>query len=456
MIDPWVGDLEPLHFCYTSVAMLLDELNLDLNPQFMRALELMNNTKEHLFITGNAGTGKSTLLELFRKQTHKKVVVLAPTGVSALNVKGQTVHSFFGFKPNLTLSKVRRAKKEKLALYDNLDAIVIDEISMVRADLLDCVDKALRLNRDAPHLPFGGVQMIFIGDLFQLPPVVTEREQFMFENEYESPYFFSAFAFDELDLKYVELKKIYRQEEKRFVELLNNVRHNQVSAENMQTLENLHNPFYEPDADDVSVCLTTTNKMAGRINDHELKRLLAKEMSFHGSLEGEFGDRRLPAPDQLKIRAGAQVMMVCNDHQRRWANGTIGIIVEIQKSSDPAKPDAILVELQDSRLVCVLPYTWEMFRYVFDEDSGRMETEVTGKYTQYPMILAWAVTIHKSQGKTLENVIIDTGWGTFAHGQMYVALSRCTTLEGMVLKQPFRAKDVILDQRVVNFIKTFN
>ena len=197
--------------------MLLEESELDINPEFKRALELMNNTKEHLFITGNAGTGKSTLLALFRQNTHKKVAVLAPTGVSALNVKGQTIHSFFGFKPNLTLSKIRRAKKEKLALYDNLDTIIIDEISMVRSDLLDCVDKALRLNRQTPHIPFGGVQMIFIGDLFQLPPVVTQQEQFMFENEYESPYFFSAFAFDELDLTFIELKKIYRQEEEKLV-----------------------------------------------------------------------------------------------------------------------------------------------------------------------------------------------------------------------------------------------
>lgn len=422
---------------------------IKISKEFKSAFNKMNDTDEHIFLTGNAGTGKSTLLQYFRKKTKKKIAVLAPTGVAALNVKGQTIHSFFGFAPGISPVNIRRATKDKTDVMKALDAIVIDEISMVRADLLDCVDQSLRLNRGKPNQKFGGVQMIFIGDLFQLPPIVTEHDRFMFEEEYLSPYFFSAYALGDFDLTYIELKKVYRQSDEKFVGLLNRMRNKQMTSEDVEVFNERHDPSFEPSESVEYVHLTTTNKMSDQRNQFELNRIEDKEHSFKGSLKGKFDQKRTPAPSALKLKLGARVMFVCNDPQKRWVNGTLGTVKRIGKQG-LEKLESIMVEIDGGTEVKVLPHTWKMFEHYSDGKS--VETEEVGAYTQYPLVLAWAVTIHKSQGKTFNRVLVDVGWGTFAHGQMYVALSRCTTLKGIVLRKPFRTKDVILDDCVVDYI----
>ncbi len=428
---------------------------IKISKDFKRAFQLMNETDLHLFLTGRAGTGKSTLLTYFRKHTKKQIAILAPTGVAALNVKGQTIHSFFGFKPSVTKETVRRAKKDQLDMFDKLEAIVIDEISMVRADLLDCVDRALRLNRAKPDIPFGGVQMIFIGDLYQLPPVLTDQERFIYEMMYQSPYFFSAYALGDFDITVVELKKVYRQKDKDFVNLLNRVRDNQLLSDDLDVWNGRHDPFFDPEEHGEAVHLTTTNKMAQLRNDFELRRLEGEEWEFKGVTSGEFDSRRVPAPATLKLKAGSRVMFTCNDVHRRWVNGSIGTVVSVKKDRPLAKHPTVRVELTTGDEVRVEPHTWNTYTHVLNQSNGDVETSPIGSYTQFPLMLAWAVTIHKSQGKTFDKVLVDVGYGTFAHGQLYVALSRCTTLKGITLRKPFRAKDVILDDRVVDFVKAY-
>lgn len=430
-----------------------DKNVIKINPIFKRAWERMENTDDHIFLTGNAGTGKSTLLQYFRRKTKKNLAVLAPTGVAALNVQGQTIHSFFGFAPGVSRDRVRRATKEKINIIKNLETIVIDEISMVRADLLDCVDQALRLNRGKPKLAFGGVQMIFIGDLFQLPPIVSREEQFMFEEEYSSPYFFSAFVLGDFDLVYIELKKVYRQRDQKFIELLNRMRNKQISDDDIEVFNSRHDPFFQPDEALDYVHLTTTNKMSDERNRYELNRLEGKEETFKGFLGGKFDKNRVPSPSALKLKIGARVMFVCNDPQKRWMNGTLGTIKSMGRKG-LEKQTSIVVRLDNNKEVVTVPYTWKMFEHYSDGES--ISTEQVGSYTQYPLVLAWAVTIHKSQGKTFDRVLVDVGWGAFAHGQMYVALSRCTTLDGIVLRKPFKIKDIIVDDCVVDFVNAQN
>lgn len=428
---------------------------IELNPQFARALDLMEGSGAHLFITGRAGTGKSTLLEVFRKQTKKNVAVLAPTGVAAVNVRGQTIHSFFKFRPDVTVDAVRRrgAVRDGSALYRKLDAILIDEASMLRADLLDCVDAFLRVNGRNRGSPFGGIQMLFIGDLYQLPPVVAGGdERRFFTTTYETPYFFSARAFAGADVGVVELEKIYRQHDPAFIRLLNAVRNRTVTDKHLALLNRRVLPHAAPAAGDgFFIHLTPTNAMAAAENARRLGAFRSPVLAFDGTLQGDFDDRALPTNVHLRVKVGAQVMLVNNDRQGRWVNGTIGRIVErVHGRGDDA--DALLVELADGGVVDVGPYTWEMFRFVWNQGAGRLESEVVGSFTQYPLMLAWAVTIHKSQGKTFDRVVLDMGRGAFAHGQTYVALSRCTSLEGIVLKRPIQKKDIFLDWRVVKFL----
>ena len=425
---------------------------IDLNEQFQHALDTMEHTDRNVFITGRAGTGKSTLLEYFRNKTKKKVVVLAPTGVAALNVKGQTIHSFFRFKPDVTLEKVKSLRRnDDKSVYKELDALVIDEISMVRADLLDCVDMFLRLNGPKKTKPFGGIQMIFVGDLYQLPPVVKGEEKKIFSSVYESPYFFSAHVFDHLEMEFIELEKIYRQHDERFINLLNTIRNKSVTEEGLDLLNQRYFPEYEPPLDDFYVHLTTTNELATRINDKQLEKLDGATHIFKGKIEGEFGREYLPTAIDLKVRTGAQIMMLNNDADGRWVNGTIGKITAIrnEKSDDLG----IIAELSTGEEVEITPYKWEIFRFLIE--GGQLQSEVIGTFTQYPIMLAWAVTIHKGQGKTFENVIIDIGKGTFAHGQMYVALSRCTKLDGIILKKPVYKNHVWMDYKVVNFLTKY-
>lgn len=429
--------------------------NIEINEQFREALELMEKTNKNVFITGKAGTGKSTLLDYFRSFTKKKIIVLAPTGVAALNVQGETIHSFFGFRPDVTLENLPKPSKGKKKILKKLDAIIIDEISMVRADLLDCVDCFLRLYGKREDRPFGGIQMIFIGDLYQLPPVFTRREAQAFRRHYRSSYFFDSRVFESLPMELIELEKVYRQRDERFIELLNDIRNNRVTEEDLVLLNSrvgVESPAKK--SSDCVVHLTTLNRIASKVNTEHLERLRGKKYKWEARITGNFDRNSYPTDRELHLKIGAQVMMLNNDARGRWVNGSIGRVAHIKFSREENR-HIISVRFQNGRIEDVLPYTWEIFHYKYDEKSGRIETETVGSFTQYPLRLAWAITIHKSQGKTFDRVIVDIGYGTFAHGQVYVALSRCTSLEGIVLKKPIEKKHIFMDWRIVDFLTKY-
>ena len=412
----------------------------------------MEKTDRNVFVTGRAGTGKSTLLGHFRRTTKKTVVVLAPTGVAAVNVGGQTIHSFFGFKPDVTPSVIRKKIKDNgRNLYRKLRTIVIDEVSMVRADLMDCVDRFLRLNGPDGKRPFGGVQMILIGDLYQLPPVVTSAEREIFRGRYASPYFFSAEAFAGLEAAFVELEKVYRQKDGEFVRLLNAIRNRTATVADLALLNARFDPNFVPTEKDYSIHLTSTNAMADAVNEERLARLPGKFRILRGFVEGDFGPEYLPTATELKLKKNAQIMLLNNDSEGRWINGTVGKVKGFVKGGG-GQP-AVKAELDTGETVEIEPYTWKIYRFFLKD--GEIASEAVGSFTQLPIRPAFAVTIHKSQGKTFEGAVIDVGRGTFAHGQMYVALSRCTTLEGIVLKRPLQLSNVLMDWRVVKFLTGF-
>ena len=426
-------------------------VEIDFNPEFQRALSLMEETDKNIFITGRAGTGKSTLLNYFHNNTKKNAVILAPTGVAAVNIGGQTIHSFFHFKPNVTPASVKKKKsdqKEKPTIYKKLTTIIIDEVSMVRADLLDCVDKFLRLNGPNSKRPFGGVQMIFIGDLYQLPPVVTSREREIFRAHYGSPYFFSAKVMEQLDMEFVELEKVYRQKDDEFIRLLNAIRNRTVTDDDLALFNKRHDSQFAAPAGAFYLSLTSTNDLADGINEEQLAKLPGKMWKARGIIDGEFGNEYLPTALELNLKKGAQIMLLNNDAYGRWINGTIGKITGVKKDGEGG--EIITAKLDNGESVEISPYTWKIYRFYLKNDELRSED--VGSFTQYPVRLAFAVTIHKSQGKTFENVIIDVGRGTFAHGQMYVALSRCTSLAGIVLKQPLKKSHILMDWHIVKFL----
>lgn len=426
-------------------------VEIDFNSEFKHAMTLMEETPRNILITGRAGTGKSTLLQYFRKHTKKKVVILAPTGVAAVNVEGQTIHSFFHFKPNVTPASIKRKKKtekDKPTVYKKLTAIVIDEVSMVRADLLDCIDKFLRLNGPDEKEPFGGVQMIFIGDLYQLPPVVTSAERDIFKSHYPTPYFFSAKGFNQLNVEYVELEKVYRQKDDEFVRLLNTIRNRSVTDDDLAQFNKRCDPQFEAPSGSLYLSLTSTNDLADTINEKRLAELQGKVWKAQGVIEGDFGKEYLPTTVDLKLKKGAQIMLLNNDSLGQWINGTIGKIRKFERNDEGE--DVIVAELDNGDTARISPYTWKIYRFFLKKEE--LHSEEVGSFTQYPVRLAFAVTIHKSQGKTFENVVIDVGRGTFAHGQMYVALSRCTTLGGIVLKQPLKKNHILMDWQVVKFL----
>ena len=426
-------------------------VEIDFNPEFQGAIALMEETQNNILITGRAGTGKSTLLTYFRDTTRKKVVILAPTGVAAVNVAGQTIHSFFHFKPNVTPAAIKRKKKsekDKPTIYKKLTTIVIDEISMVRADLLDCVEKFLRLNGPDEKKPFGGVQMIFIGDLYQLPPVVASAERDIFKSHYPTPYFFSAKSFDQLNIAFLELEKVYRQKDDEFVRLLNTIRNRSVTDDDLAQFNQRCDPQFEAPPGSFYLSLTSTNALADAINEKRLTELHGKVWKAEGVIEGDFGKEYLPTAVDLKLKKGAQIMLLNNDAYGQWINGTIGKIRKFEK--DDEDEEVIVADLDNGDTARITPYTWKIYRFFLKNEELR--SEEVGSFRQYPVRLAFAVTIHKSQGKTFENVIIDVGRGTFAHGQMYVALSRCTTLGGIVLKQPLKKNHILMDWQVVKFL----
>ncbi len=421
---------------------------IELNEKFKQALELMEETDKHILITGRAGTGKSTLLDYFRNNTKKNVVVLAPTGVAAINVKGVTIHSFFKFRPDVSLNKIKRERDTRI--YKSLDAIIIDEISMVRADLLDCIDRFMRINGKRQDKPFGGVQMVFFGDLYQLPPVVKSNEKSIFKNQYKSSYFFDSKVFEKIDIEFVELEKIYRQKDEEFIRILNAIRNNSVTDDDIKKINSRVIPHFKENPNDFYIRLTSTKKLAEEINENNLSLLKGKLYEYTGIIKGQFAENYLPIEKNLKIKIDSQVMLINNDSLGRWVNGSIGKVVSIERNEDGN--DVINVELSNGKEFEITPFTWNIYDAYFDDSSESVNYKIVGSFIQYPIKLAWAITIHKSQGKTFDKVIIDVGKGAFAHGQVYVALSRCTTLEGIVLKRPIRKEDIIVDWRIARFL----
>ncbi|MEA3449956.1 MAG: AAA family ATPase [Patescibacteria group bacterium] len=425
---------------------------VELNTRFKQALDVMENSEENLLLTGKAGTGKSTLLDYFRSQSKKKVVVLAPTGVAAINIQGKTIHSFFGFKPDITLNKVKKIKPgvEYGRIYKELDAIIIDEISMVRADLLDCIDKFMRLNGKNKTFSFGGAQMIFIGDLYQIPPVVSFRDRKIFSGHYTSPFFFSSNVFFDANFsyKYIELEKVYRQKDAHFINLLNAIRNNSAEDDDIAALNKRLKPSFKAKPDDFYICLVAVNALADKINEEELKKLSGRTWKNKAKLKGKFTASSPPAPEELTLKAGAQVMLTNNDTEGRWVNGTVGQVVGIKKKKN--EHDGVVLEINSGEKVLVYPNKWEIFEYKLE--NGEISSKIIGSYIQYPIRVAFAITIHKSQGKTFDKVIIDLTRGTFAHGQLYVALSRCTSLEGIVLRKEIKRGHIRMDWNVVKFI----
>jgi ATP-dependent exoDNAse (exonuclease V) alpha subunit len=378
------------------------------------------------------------------------VVVLAPTGVAAVNVGGETIHSFFGFKPGITPDRVKKPSKAKQKTYEKIDMVVIDEISMTRADLMDAVARFLELNGKAPGRPFGGVQMVLFGDLYQLPPVVQKKEEEPFRQYYESPYFFSARSFEGLRLEWIELTKVFRQTDETFLEILNRIRNDTVLNEDLARLNARVQEEIELASLGDFVFLTTTNDRARTINHYQLDRLPTKKHIFTGSVAGDFDPASFPTDYELELKEGAQVMLLNNDNLGRWVNGTIAKIKKID-----ARNERLIVILPDGSQEDVRPYRWDMFHFELDKTSQRLIPVPIGQFVQLPVKLAWAITIHKSQGLTFDKAVLDLSRGTFAHGQLYVALSRLRTLGGLVLTRPVKKGHILLDRRIQEFITTY-
>ncbi|MFA5117013.1 MAG: AAA family ATPase [Candidatus Omnitrophota bacterium] len=429
---------------YHDQTIISDHLpgHLDINDEFKSAFDLMEYTRECLFITGKAGTGKSTLLKYFKANTGKKMIVLAPTGVAAINVGGQTIHSFFRLPPKIIQKPAIKRLRDR-GLFDNLDMVIIDEVSMVRADIMDGVDYALRLNRGKMKIPFGGVQMVFFGDLFQLSPVVENEAKQLLEERYPSPYFFSAKVFDDCNIRSIELSTIYRQKDSSFMELLNRVRNKEHTKEDLDTLNKNVQKDITVSRKDSTVILTTTNSLANTINQDRLSKLPGKEVTYKALATGKFDESAYPTDASLKLKKGAQVILIRNDPAKQWVNGTLAKVVALSS-------DSIVVDINGR--TCDVPVVkWQKIEYSYNEDEDKIEDEVVGAFAQYPIKLAWAITIHKSQGQTFDKVIIDLGHGAFTHGQLYVALSRCTRLDGIRFKRPVAGSDIIFDRRIYEF-----
>lgn len=417
--------------------------DFQMTPEFSYAFDFMENKSGHVFITGKAGTGKSTLLQYFKKNTKKKIIVIAPTGIAAIAVGGATIHSLFHFPPRLVTRNDVKRLPQKRELFASLDAVVIDEVSMVRADLMDAIDLSLRINRGRPQEPFGGVQMILIGDLYQLPPVVEQGLKEYFSATYSSFFFFSSNILQQIKITKIELQKVFRQSDQKFIELLNKIRINKVSNEDLRDLNQRYNPL-EPYKQSLDITLTSTNSIAYGINQSKLDSLPYQDHYYDAIVSGEFDEKSFPTDKHLRLKKSAQIMMVKNDPDKRWVNGALGVIDAVTKGS-------IRVSL-DGRSYQVEQAVWEKIDYEYNREENRIETIVIGSFRQYPVKPSWAITVHKSQGRTFDKVIIDLGNGAFAHGQAYVALSRCRSFEGVHLKSPIKLTDIILDERVADFL----
>ena len=423
------------------------------NPEFAKAWKIVSDTNVSLFLTGKAGTGKTTFLRNLKKELHKRLVVCAPTGIAAINAEGVTLHSMFQlpftpFIPEATFSmhnKKYAFSKQKVMLIRSIDLLVIDEISMVRADLLDAVDSVLRQYRDRTQ-PFGGVQLLLIGDLQQLSPVAKSEEWDLLKEYYETPYFFSSKALQQLPYFTIELRHVYRQQDAQFIDLLNKVREGIVNREVLDALNQRYLPNFSPKAEEGYIRLTSHNKQADRINQEQLECIDNKLHTYHATIEGDFPEVSFPTDHVLQLKKKAQVMFVRNDAEHRYYNGMIGEVVEVLNDSVKVRPyghkNDIVVES------CL----WENNKYVIDADTKEISEEIIGTFKQLPLRLAWAITIHKSQGLTFDKAIIDARY-CFASGQTYVALSRCRTFEGLILSSPLQTSSIFTDKDVDNYHK---
>ncbi len=435
------------------------------NQEWQQALQVIQYTRRSLFLTGKAGTGKSTFLRYVAQHTKKKYVILAPTGIAAINAGGQTLHSFFKLPfhpllPNDSRYNIRNIRKtlkysgDTTKLLRELELIIIDEISMVRADIIDFIDKVLRIYCRNMRVPFGGKQLLLVGDIFQLEPVIKEDEWRLMQPFYASAYFFSAKVWQEMELVSIELRKVYRQSDARFIGLLDRIRQDQTTAEDLRAInERLDaSPKKGKKEGALAITLATRRDTVDYINDQKLKELEGRSSVFQGVIKGEFPETSLPAPMELEVKPGAQVIFIKNDKEKRWVNGTLGVVIYIDEGEG-----IITVVDEDGHEYDVEREVWENMRYTFNEKEQKIEEELLGTFVQFPLRLAWAITVHKSQGLTFRQVKIDfSGGGAFAGGQTYVALSRCTSLEGITLTEPIRQSDIFVRAEVVSFAQRYN
>jgi len=433
------------------------------NGEMQKALQIIQFTRRSLFLTGKAGTGKSTFMRHIAATIKKKHIILAPTGIAAINAGGSTLHSFFKlpFHPLLPTDKRYSARNirdtlkyngEKTKLLREVELIIIDEISMVRADIIDFIDKVLRIYNRNMREPFGGKQLLLVGDIYQLEPVIKEDERQLLRPFYPSCFFFDAHVFREMQLIAVELKKVYRQRDAQFISLLDHIRTSQVSDTDLRLLNARVNAEIGTEEGRLSITLSGRRDTVDYINEKQLNTLPDQPTIFYGHIEGEFPESSLPTPIELEVKTGAQVLFIKNDKERRWVNGTLGTIIGFGDEED----GIIYVRTEDGRDFDVEREIWSNVRYTFNEKEQKIEEEEIGSYQQFPLRLAWAITVHKSQGLTFNNVKIDFTGGVFAGGQTYVALSRCTSLQGISLQEPIRRENIFVRTEVTNFARNYN
>jgi ATP-dependent exoDNAse (exonuclease V) alpha subunit len=445
------------------MSFVVDNIKLDDdNPEFKQALDIVMNSRRMIYLTGKAGSGKTTFLKYIKQTTKKKTVVLAPTGVAALNAGGQTIHSFFRIPPSVFVPGDSRLREipapndpDQSTVFDNfkykkkhknlilaLELLIIDEISMVRCDLLDVIDALLRAFRQNNN-PFGGVQVVMIGDAFQLPPIAQNDQWEILKEHYETPFFFSSLVMKENPPQYIELEKIYRQSDKDFIDLLNRIRVNQVTPEDIELLNSRFIPALVKDQNLNYITLATHNRIVDEINYTRLNELQTPLKVYTAITEGEFPDAMYPTDYELKLKEGAQIMFIKNDAERRFYNGKIGIIKRLEE-------DKIVVEIDNFIEIDVGRNKWENIRFSWNDKQKKVNEDQIGEFVQFPVKLAWAITVHKSQGLTFENVIADLS-NSFSPGHVYVALSRCTSFEGLLLKSRISRQVIKTDPRVIEF-----